>query len=91
MAKNSAQIEEQIKHLRTELRAARRAEAMAERERLRSVSHELGEYLADAAGADSVEAVQRLQAHLRQQVGAVPVDSDEHRESGEGGGQYDHA
>lgn len=96
MGKTSKTIEEmQIERrvLDRQIRAAKRAAAKAERERLLSARQALGVWLAEVAGADTVAAVGALQTALETgqfrrflQQALTPGSSDNSDNSRIGGG-----
>lgn len=63
-SKNIAGMEAQRRELDREIRAAKRAEAKAAKERLLSERRNLGEWLAGAVGAERPEEVRRLRELL---------------------------
>lgn len=98
MTKNIEQMEAKRRELDREIRAAKRAEAKAEKAALLSARQTLGVRLAKAVGADTIEAVELLQAalesgqvrrHLCREIGTESSDTSEHSGDLGGGERHD--
>lgn len=76
----------QRRELDRQIRAAKRAEAKAAKAALLSARQDLGLWLTQSVGADTIDGIERLRAalkpgqiqqHLRQQVSTPPSDTSE--------------
>lgn len=87
MTKTPTDLDATVADLTAQLRAARRAARTARREALLAARQDLGVWLAEAAGADTPEAVARLRdaldpGQLRAAITAAPEPGDGHHDDG---------
>lgn len=97
--KNINDMEAQRRELDRQIRAAKRAEKKAANEALLSARQHLGVDLTSAVGADTIEAIARLDQvlmsgqilqQLRRQMSATSSDNDDAAMDVEGGDQHEH-